>query len=271
MKLAVSNIAWHPDEDEIVIEVMQNAGIGAIEVAPSILWGNPEQVAEREARLLADHWKQQGFDIIACQSLLFNHPHLLVFGSPETRAETLDYLSSMIRLGGWLGAGVLVFGAPGNRRAGALSDVERDRIATDFFRAVGDMAMASNTRMCIEPNPPSYGSDWLCNVDEAATFVQELNHPGVGLHLDAGCIQLSADTDASVTKALRGPGASHFHASEPFLVPLATGEVHARLATLLRSSSYSGYVSLEMRRRPDIDRAREMAAALANLREFYGA
>lgn len=274
MRLAVSNLAWLPDEDEVAVEVLTAAGVRAIEVAPGTVWGEPSSVSEVEARRWSARWRQHGFDIAACQSLLYGHPELEVFGPPAVREATLEYLGAMIRLGGWLGAGVLVFGSPANRRSGSLSLAERERTALDFFRAAGELAVAANTVLCIEPNPAEYGADWILSVKEGAAFVEMVGHPGIGLLVDAGGLALAHDTGADVERAVRGVGVRHVHASEPFLSPLGATDVmaatHANLASTLRGAGYRGMVSLEMRRRTDVERPAELRRAVEHLKRWYG-
>ena len=44
MKLAVSNIAWEPDEDEAVYTLMQKYGVTGVEIAPTKIWDRPNEV-----------------------------------------------------------------------------------------------------------------------------------------------------------------------------------------------------------------------------------
>ncbi len=177
MTLAVSNIAWTPDEDDTAAAVLQEFGVRCIEVAPTVRWPAPLEVSEAEALAYRAQWHARGIEIVALQSLLFGRPDLTVFGSDDTRAAMVDYLAGICRLASWLGATRLVFGSPANRRPGLLDDAERDRMATAFFRAVGARAAAHGTVVCIEPNPAEDGCEWIRSVRDAAALVEAVDHP----------------------------------------------------------------------------------------------
>jgi len=120
VKLAVSNIAWAPEEDELAAAVLSEHGVRGIELAPTLIWPAPVEASERRARDYADGWRARGFEIVALQSLLYGRRDLQVFGAPEVREATLAFLGAICRLAGWLGAGTLVFGSPTNRHAAHL-------------------------------------------------------------------------------------------------------------------------------------------------------
>lgn len=276
MKLAISSIAWTPAEDEVAATALAELGIGAIEIAPTVRWPTPLTVSEAEAAAYRGWWAARDIEIVAMQSLLYGRPDLALFGPVEGRAAMIEYLGGICRLAGWLGATRLVFGSPGNRRAGDRSAAERDDIAVEFFRAVGARAEVAGTVLCIEANPAEYGCDWVRSVTEAAALVRAVDHPGFGLHLDAGGMLLHGDSFGEVAAAIADPGALHFHASDPQLAPLGEGDSasprwHADLAAGLRHAGYRGVVSLEMRRQAEVARSDQLRAAGERLIGWYGA
>lgn len=275
MRLAVSNIAWTPDDDAIAAAALTAAGVHALEVAPTVRWPAPLEVPRAEAAAWRAWWHDRGIDVVAMQSLLFGRPDLVVFGPPDVRAALVGYLGGICRLAAWLGATRLVFGSPANRRPGDLAPAERDAIAVDVFRAIGQRAHDEGVTVCIEANPRAYGCEWIQSVSEAAALVTAVGHPGFGLHLDAGGMLLHGDTLDDVARALAAPGVRHVHASDPSLAALGEGDSraaawHADLAALLAQTGYDGCVSLEMRRQ-DGDRAALLAASLGRLTAWYGA
>lgn len=275
MKLAVSNIAWAPEEDATAAAVLGEFGVQRIEVAPTVRWAAPLEVGEDEAVAYRAQWQAWGIEIVALQSLLFGRPDLTVFGSDDTRDAMVEYLAGMCRLARWLGATRLVFGSPANRRPGALADADRNRIGTAFFRAVGARAHAEGTVVCIEPNPVEYGCEWIRSVKDAAALAEAVDHPGFGLHLDAGGMLLNGDAADDVVAALAHPGVRHVHASDPMLAPLGAGHTrsadwHQALAAVLARADYDGCVSLEMRRQPEGDRAALLRASVGRFTGWYG-
>jgi D-psicose/D-tagatose/L-ribulose 3-epimerase len=246
VKLAMSAIAWEPPEDEAAAGILREHGFEGVELAPTKIFARPEAASDAEVAICRESWQRRGLRIVAMQALLFGHPELTMFG--EARKRTLDYLSGVARLGGRLGAGALVFGSPRNRARGALPFPEAWKSAVEFFRALGSAAAAAGTCLCIEPNPPRYGADFITTSEEALRLVEEVASPGFGLHLDAACALLAGeDFPARLRKSAHA--LRHVHLSEPDLAPVRKGgslDLPA-ISAALRDIGYSGWVSVEMK------------------------
>lgn len=269
MRVAISNIAWTLEEDPIAADLLAAAKVDAVEIAPTVVWPDLAAVTPADARRYREWWNSRGIEIVAFQSLLFGQPDLIIFHSQAQRESTLRYLATVFRLAEWLGAGPLVFGSPKNRLAGHLDRATRDQIAVAFFREAGRRAADHGVVLCIEPNPPEYGCDYVTRAEEAGALAAQVDHPGFGVHLDAAGLHLVGEpVDWAIEQV--GPWLRHWHASEPFLAPLGSGGVdHQAAADGLRTAGYRGIVSLEMRRRPEADRRVELAEAIARLRAWY--
>ena len=153
MKLAISNIAWPTSEEEMAARIMQEAQIGGVEVAPTKLWPKPLEATDDDLARYRHFWAAHGIAIVAVQSLLFGRPDLTIFENAVKRRETLAYLRRIMRLSAQLGAHVLVFGSPKNRKVNDLPPATVETIAVDFFHAAGEVAAAYELLLCIEPNP----------------------------------------------------------------------------------------------------------------------
>lgn len=247
MKIAISNIAWDKTEDKEVAQRMRDLGVGGLEIAPTKVWDRPADVSPSDAALVRRFWEGRGIKVVAFQALLFGHPELTIFVNEETREKTKAYLSKIIHLSSQLGAKALVFGSPKNRRIGELGRIKAWEIAVDFFRSLGQTAKEDNVFFCIEPNPPSYGADFITNTKEAVDLVRRVDHPNFRLHLDTGIMTINQeDYRGSIELGL--PYLSHFHISEPNLVLIGEGGVpHEEVAGALRTLGYKGFVSVEMR------------------------
>jgi sugar phosphate isomerase/epimerase len=134
---------------------------------------------------------------------------------------------------------------------GTLSPADVDKIGIPFFREVGKIASDNATCVCIEPNPPRYGADWITTAKSALDFVTRVDHPGFGLHLDGGALHMMNEGPAEIRAA--GDRIRHFHASQPDLVPLQSGGpvAHEKFAATLREIRYPRWVSIEMRQVPN--------------------
>ena len=263
MKLAISNIAWSPSDDEAVAARMREHGFSGVEIAPTKYWPAPLSVGPAEVAAVRRFWERRGIAVVALQSLLFGTSGLAVFGTPAQRQATLQYLQGIVRLGGQLGAGVVVFGSPRNRSARGREPAEVDAEALEFFRALGDVAAETGLVFCIEPNPPAYGCDWITTSAEGRSFVNRIGHPGLGLHLDAAGMALAGEDPARAIAAA-GDAIRHFHASEPELAALGGGAIdHGACAAALRAVGYRRWVSVEMRAAGDGSDLSRAAAAMA--------
>jgi len=270
MNIAVSNIAWDLSEEHQAAELLQRKKIKGVEIAPTKIWPSPLEAGEESIAAYRKWWTERGIAIVAFQALLFGRPDLTLFESPAVREETFAYLSGIIRLASALGAKVLVFGSPKNRLVG---EQDRERVwetAVDFFRRLGEQAEAENTVFCIEPNAAAYGCDFIQTAREGLELVRRVNHPGFGLHLDAGVLTLNEEPYEKILEESIDC-LVHFHISEPHLALIGEGKTdHHRIATSLKTLNYPGWVSIEMRNGLKTSNLEAVEQALDFVLTYYG-
>lgn len=246
MKLAVSSLAWPRRDDERVATMLVDAGAAGIELAPTKVWRDPLAVAPAEIRAYGAFWRARGLEVVALQALLHGQPELVLFGDPHARRALLARIDGMAALAELLGASALVFGAPANRRRGDLSAEAAREIATAFFRQAGSLCAERGVVVCIEPNPPEHGCDFVTTLREGVELVRQVDSPGVRLQLDSAAMTLAGDEPAQLGAAM--PFLRHFHISEPGLTPTGSGGVdHVAFSRALAGARYSGWRSLEMK------------------------
>lgn len=244
-KLAVSNIAWSPEEDEAALDLLRDEGVALIEVAPPRIWKDPSAAKEPEVRAWAQALRDRGLAVSSFQALLFGRPDLLLFGSAEARSACLEYLKAIADLAGWCGAGPLVFGSPKNRARGGRTHAEAFKIAREFFSELGDHCRSRGCAVVLEANPADYGCDFIQTLAEAEDLVGFVGNPGFGLHLDTGGLSLSGEALSAAVV----PRLAHVHASQPNLADFASPDaVHRIAARALQAGGYAGVVAIEMRR-----------------------
>lgn len=268
MKLAASNIAWDAADDVAVADLLVAEGFEGVEIAPTRRWPRPLEATDAEMRDYREFWESRGLRIVAMQALLFGRPDLQLFGSDESRRELLQYLEGMFRMAAALGARALVFGSPKNRERGRL-DVERaTNIATEFFARTAARAEAHGVVLCIEPNPPEYGCDFITTTAEAVELCYAVGRLGFAVQGDLGAITMVGD-DPSIL-ATNGSNLAHFHISEPNLVETGTGGAdHAAAARALADGAYGGWRSIEMRKSVDGPAIDAIARAVRVVRRYY--
>jgi sugar phosphate isomerase/epimerase len=246
MRLAISNIAWDVAEDDAVAALLQRAAVDAIDIAPGKYFPQPAAATDADIARVREWWRSRGIELTGMQALLFGTTGLNVFGTPESREALLGHLAAVCRVGAGLGAGRLVFGSPRNRDRGELDDATVARIASDFFGRLGDLAAAYGAVVCLEPNPPCYGANFMTNSAETARVVEAIAHPAIRMQFDTGALALNGEKPDEVLR-FAGDLIGHVHASEPGLVPLGDGGVdHVVAAAALRERLPWQIVSIEM-------------------------
>ena len=253
MRVGISNLAWRREEDAALLAKLE---VDALEVAPTKLWDEPLAVPAAEIA----SYRAAAPPIVALQALLFGHPELRVFD--DSREQTLAHLRGMCDLAAELGASVLVFGSPGNRRR----DGRPLELAVDFFRELGGYAAERGLCVCVEPLPSELGTDFVTSAAEAARLVEDVASPGFGLHLDSASLHLTGEDPLEAIRT----GLRHFHASEVGFGPLGTtGVDNERCAEALRRAGYDGVVSVEMLAGEGSNRERVLAS-VDHARRVYG-
>lgn len=270
MKLAMSNIAWAPEERLAAYASLAEAGFTGLEIAPGLFFHaaadpfGPDEASAREA--LAE-MTDAGLALVSMQSLLFGVTGAELFGPPEARAAFTAGMERAIALAGRFAIANLVFGSPLQRRVPdgmAMADALDEAAAC--FRRLGEAALAAGTRITIEVNPAAYGTNFLTTLKEAEAFVAAVDHPGIALILDLGAMHMNGSFAAvpALVPAL-APRLNHVHVSEPDLAPApATSAPLVPVLRALRAAGYAKAVSIEMKRPPEgLAEVRRAAARLA--------
>lgn len=248
MKLAASNIAWSPEEDDAAARLLVTAGATGVEVAPGRLFDDPDKALDRDVTAARRVWNDRGLEIVALQALLFGRPDLVLFGSRDDRQRTAAYLRRITGLAAGLGARAMVFGSPRNRQRAHTSLADADRIAVDFFSELGLYASEHGITLCLEANAPEYGCDFICTTQEAIDLVRRVAAPGFRVQIDTSTMVMNGE-DCRVSVEGAAPLAGHLHLSEPNLGPVGPdGQVPVgTVLEAIDASGYSGWISIEMR------------------------
>lgn len=246
MRLAISNIAWDVSEDEDIARLLRDHGVDAIDVAPGKYFPDPALASAADIAAVKVWWAGRGIEITGMQALLFGTAGLNVFGPAEAQEAMLRHLDAVCRIGAGLGATRLVFGSPRNRDRGSLSDAEVEVIADGFFQRLGDLAQTHGVVVCLEPNPPCYGANFMTTSAETAAVVIRVGHPAIRMQLDTGALAINGENPVWVVESCASL-IGHVHASEPDLVPLGDGTAeHAKAAEALARALPEHPVSIEM-------------------------
>lgn len=110
-QLAISNIAWHKEDDEAVYTAMQQAGFTGLEIAPTRIF--PEMPYENltSALLFGGYLKNQwGFSVPSMQSIWYGQTGNIF--NPADAEHLLDYTAEAFQFAHSLNCPSLVFGCP---------------------------------------------------------------------------------------------------------------------------------------------------------------
>jgi len=250
---AMSNIAWRPQDRAGAYALMREAGLTGLEIAPPLLFADsadPFRPTPAALSAAVAEVERAGLRLVSMQSLLFGVEGAALFGPPDARARFRDGLARAIVLAGRLSIPHLVLGAPRQRVIPAGMDLDlAERIAIDALRGLGDLALRHGARIGIEPNPGSWGANFLTDARAAAALARRADHPGLCMTLDIGCVRANGEA-ARFAEILRQTGdvVGHVHLSEPGLAPAPADA--ARAARMLRTLGAAGcgaWISVEMR------------------------
>jgi sugar phosphate isomerase/epimerase len=218
MKFGISNIAWEPALDIEVAKLLTRLDVNFVDVAPSKYFDLSKEADLSEVANIRQRWENSGLPIRGMQALMYGST-LNLFGPPIEQEDMLKWLERVCIFADLLGATYLVFGSPKNRKRGSLPIDLAGQMALEFFCRLGKIAERYGKIICLEPNPPDYGSDFLVTVEETTEFVDELNHPNIKMQLDSGALAMDHENPESIRRVpefLVG----HLHLSSPNLAPL---------------------------------------------------
>ena len=263
MRLAVSNLAWRQDEDDAARAHLKLLGVRGVEIAPTKVWPDPLSIPHAEIIAYRKRWNDDGIEIVAMQSLLYNRPDLQLFGTTAQRYDLFDYLCDMMKVGWLLGAKVAVFGSPKNRRVPAGVEIDLP-LLYDFFTGLSSVARENGIVFCLEPNPSSYGCNFITTHDEAEMFSRIIAHDHFKINFDTGI--------AFIGNELADEEVGHVHLSNPFLgVVNKLESKHRSAAESLRKMGYAGWLSIEQASSMYGDNLVDVSSAVAFCERIYEA
>lgn len=282
MKLAVSNIAWSPEEDEQIYEYMSEKRM-AIEIAPTRItpWKDDEYTGRKygpydqigEATSWSKHlYAKYGIKVVSMQSILNSIDANFFRSKPECKF-LLSYVKRAIDYARAIGCGNLVFGCPLNRNIPKnmpINDVSR--ISVDFFSEITVYAAQNGVCIAIEANPEIYRTNFITQTEQAFDLVKYIQKTvgknaayAIKVNLDFGTIISNREKVSSLITPENIPLINHVHISEPNLATLKKRKAHAEVIKRLDKSDYSGYISIEMKMPP---RVVELIASIEYIRSL---
>ena len=187
--------------------------MNGIEVAPTLIWGDINNVTMKQVSLFRERVHSEGLQISGIQSLFFGHPEFQLFDK-STWPSMLLHLKKMLEIAGTLEAAVAVFGSPKNRVRGELEWHLSLKIAAEFLFQVEPILRENNVVLTLEPNAPEYGADFLLDYREVMELKNLMNSDYIGAQIDTGCLWM---VKADPSEAIEIGIPKHIHLSTPNL------------------------------------------------------
>lgn len=254
MKLALSQIAWAPQDQPAVFSLLRESGFSAVEVAPGRVAGpDPYERPAEAAVFAASLAEEHGLAVCSLQGIWWGLVgSLFGAGRPDIAAAT----RGAIRFAKATGAANVVIGGPKQRVMPSAEELaergssprEMEAVAAALFHEWGEYAVLHGTCIGLEALPPTLETNFMNATEDAFTMASRADSPGCRVNLDLATL-LANEEPFDILRG-RMDQVNHIHICEPGGGPLAAWDRHEKMAALLREEGYGGYVSLEMGEQP---------------------
>jgi sugar phosphate isomerase/epimerase len=226
---------------------IRKAGYTGIELAPFTLAEDPAAIPARQRREYASIIRSEGLTFAGLHWLMVS-PKGLHVTTPdaELRARSWEYVRRLIDLCADLGpGGVMVFGSPNQRSTtGALSREQATRNYSDGLTGVAPHAVERGVKVLVEALPTQQ-CDVVTSLDEAASIVRQIGHPGIQTMFDShNAVNEREPHDVLVDRHFRV--IQHVHVNEMDGRHPGTGTYDFKpVLRVLARRGFGGWISLE--------------------------
>jgi len=229
-----------------VCRFVAETGYQGVEIAPFTFAQAVTDVSPEQRRLIRRQAEDAGLEIVGLHWLLASPKGLHIHTRDEAlRRRTVDYLRALVDFAGDVGAPVMIFGSPAQRRledgdvAGAWERIQ------DSYRQVLPTLAEREVVLCQE-SLPAPESDFILTAADAARMVRELDHPNFRMMLD---VKSMCSEDRPAAEIIREFAAlvRHFHANDANRRGPGFGDTDFRpIVSALKEAGYTGWVSVEV-------------------------
>jgi len=245
-RFAICNETFGDWSWERTCRVVAETGYQGIEIAPFTFAPSVTEIDGRRRRAIRATAEECGLEIVGLHWLLASPAGWHIHTRDEARRRrTVEYLRELVHFAGDLGARVMIFGSPAQRR---LEDDDRAgawaRTADSFRQILPDLE-ARGVLLCQE-SLPAPESDFILTAAEAAGMVREIDHPSLRMMLDVK--SMCAET-RPIPEIIRefAPLVEHFHANDANRRGPGFGETDfVPIAAALKEVGFRHWVSVEV-------------------------
>jgi sugar phosphate isomerase/epimerase len=247
MRYAICNETFEGWDHRRVCRLVADLGYGGLEVAPFTLAPQITDVSLERRRMLRREAEECGLKIIGLHWLLAKTEGLHLTSPDEAvRRRTAEYLVELARGCRDLGAELMIFGSPAQRRTlTGVSKAQAMDYAVDTVRRALPGIADCGVKLCLEPLAPPE-ADFITACAEAIELLDRLSHPNFVLHLD---VKAMARDEAPIPELIRRHASrtAHFHANDPNKRGPGFGSMDfVPILRALKEVDYQGWVSVEV-------------------------
>jgi sugar phosphate isomerase/epimerase len=242
MKFSISNLAWGNTPLEQVIPKLANAGLHGVEIAPTAIWPDLDQVSDQEVLDFKGYLEGHNLVVSGIQSLLYGHPELQLFDQ-ACWGDLRKHLEKVIRIGALLEADVAVFGSPKNRVKGSLDVKQANELAKFFLTQFEPCLKENSIVLTLEPNAPEYGADYLTSYEEVVLLSEKIDSESIKPQIDTGCLWMIGSSPENAYE-LEKP--HHIHLSVPNLGNVPGSYKFDQLMRKVHETNYRNWLVIEM-------------------------
>jgi D-psicose/D-tagatose/L-ribulose 3-epimerase len=246
-RFAICNELFQQVSLERAIARIRALGYEGVELAPFTLGEDPAGISATERREMRRIIEDAGLALVGLHWLLIK-PAGLHMTTPDTsvRRRTWDYVYRLIDLCADLGGGVMVFGSPQQRSAGAgMSPKDAAGVFAEELARAAPRAESAGVRLLLEALPKNQ-TNVINSLAEAVEIVRGIGHPMVQTMFDVhNAIDETEDHSELIRKYF--PFIAHVHVNElDGREPGAGNYDFAKLLGTLAELRYTGWISVEV-------------------------
>lgn len=207
MQFGISNLIFNHISNDSVDAILENCSI--CDFAPTAhygLWSNMPKYLPKKP------FKGHITKICALQSLFHDVPDVSLVKDDESFERLIKHFQIVVDLASSNETPSVIFGSPGVR---SNWDINLSYMALlDRINLLAEYAFTKKVKLCFEVNSPKFGCDFLTTNKSLFDLHNDLDHPGLGLHLDVGQMIEEGVNPINTVNALNHR-ICHLHLSSP--------------------------------------------------------
>lgn len=207
MQFGISNLIFDHISSNAVDDILEHCNI--CDFSPTIHYGS---WANTPKHLPKNPFKGHRTKISALQSLFYQVSDVSLVRDHESFECLRKHFQSVIDMASSNKTPFVIFGSPGvrskrNYNLSYKALLERIKILAEY-------AFSKNVKLCFEVNSPKFGCEFLTTNQSLFDLHSDLDHPGLGLHLDVGQMIEEGLEPKNIVSQCKDK-ISHLHLSSP--------------------------------------------------------